>query len=114
MNEQNTSAPVKMSTKNTPGPWKWEEGTQTITRHWNGLDVCVAQVKGADLHWHEDRRVASVEAGANARLIAAAPELLAALEVALCDLNQAQEETHIDFRGSIEAVRAAIAKATNP
>lgn len=64
-----------METKHTPGPWNWEEGTPTITREWNGVDVCVAQVKAADLHWHEDMRMASIESGANARLIAAAPRM---------------------------------------
>ena len=42
----------------------------------------------------------------------AVPELPEALRIALIDLEQAQEETHIDFRGSIDAIRAVLAKAT--
>ena len=59
----------------SPGPWKWTEGTPTIVREWNGRDVCIAQVKAADLDWHEDMRMASIESGANAKLIAASPLL---------------------------------------
>jgi len=94
------------NTKHTPGPWGWEEGTPTITKEWNGMKACVAQVKGADLHWHEDRRMASVEAGANARLIAAAPDLLAAAQQAESIL--AVTEPH---SAMLQALRAAITKA---
>ncbi len=41
-------------------------------------------------------------------------ELLQALRIALIDLEQAQEETHIDFRGSIDHARATLSKHKQP
>ena len=106
-------------TKHTPGPWKWEEGTPTITKEWNGTKVCVAQVKGADLHWHEDRRMASIEAGDNARLIAAAPELLGALKKAERIIQKlagwsGNDLSELDSEFGYHAIPEAIAKATQP
>ena len=101
------------NTKHTPGTWGWEEGTPTITKEWNGMKACVAQVKGADLHWHEDWRMAFVEAEANARLIAAAPDLLEVAAMVLETIDGGGpvvtfQEAHI------AQLRAAIAKATQP
>lgn len=77
----------------TPGPWHYEESTKTIrsipTNYW------LATMDSWD---------GAVNSEANARLIAAAPELLAALQRLMAyDFG--------DSAGAIQA-RAAIAKAT--
>ena len=64
----------------TYGPWVWEEGQTEIKRAWNGKEWTVASVEGSKLGWHEDHNCEAREAGANARLIAAAPELLEACQ----------------------------------
>ena len=87
--------------KHTPGPWFANSGGQVwsdrLNRPANALaDVysCTANERGQD----EERN-------ANARLIAAAPEMLEALRAALPGL----ESEGFD---SAEIVRVAIAKAT--
>ena len=88
-----------MSTEYTPGPWRIgtppPNGEQTIGTL-NGLMVAVATT-GAEME----------ETKANARLIAAAPELLEALQSVL--------DNCLDSEGLCAAhakARAAIAKAT--
>jgi hypothetical protein len=73
-------------TKPTPGPWAVEPCTHTVwgpapsddTRTWGNV-ICDA--KTTDRYY--GTRITPEEAGANARLIAAAPDLLAALEALL-------------------------------
>ena len=102
-----------MNTKHTPGPWyNSTANPHAVNKDGKGLAIGIATTHGTDDANYSDFFPSTEEAKANARLIAAAPELLEALVVALMDLEQAQAETHIDFRGSIDAVRAAIAKAT--
>lgn len=102
-----------MTTKHTPGPWVWAEGTNEISRRWNNFDWKVASVGNHRLGWHENKNCEGREAGANARLIAAAPELLDACRLivsafdALKPSNAARNEPL-----QINAARAAIAKAT--
>jgi hypothetical protein len=88
--------------KHTPGPWRVTAKINTNiirqARQDDGFDDYIASTWGGP---HE----------ANARLIAAAPDLLAALIAALEDI----EEYRIDANctpSSIELVIAAIAKAT--
>lgn len=112
-----------MSAQHTHGPWKWQEGNPTITRHWNGKDCVIATVDWRALAWHEDGNCAGRESGANARLIAAAPDLLEALEL-LFGNNALQSVCHhydADAFGRVKGTwgakaeakaRAAIAKAT--
>lgn len=89
--------------KHTPGPW----------------GLCGTKVIGTI---EQQRPIATVEAGtnfhANARLIAAAPEMLAALRdlAAACDqpatsVYSAADRTEWVWRAT-KAARAAIAKAT--
>ena len=101
--------------KHTPGPWGLTEhnGPRDITcrrKHWR-----VGQLVGGQ------RGVAIVfgpEAGpnptdANARLVAAAPQLLAALEelVVVCDELDAREDLPHEFDGLIlDRAHAALAR----
>lgn len=87
-----------MSEKHTPGPWA----------------ACTFQVMaGRDKIAHTGMGnlgpARSHEAEANARLIAAAPELLVALKM-LADAA----DSHIELCDEVEDARAAIAKATTP
>lgn len=95
----------------TSGPWNWDEGQGVITKEWNGFPWHVATVDMSELGWHEDDRCKSRENGANARLIAAAPEMLEAIE-------EAVSNAHKNYQGSIEIsgdafemLRDALAKA---
>lgn len=82
----------------TPGPWTVEQTAE----YERTVQPNVCKVHGSDL---------GNFAESNARLIAAAPELLNALEEAwsaLTDLNQPENDDGALF----EKIRAAIAKAT--
>ena len=97
-----------MSAAFTPGPWAWIEGTDAINRRWNNHDWTVASVGNHRLGWHEDKNSEGREAGANARLIAAAPELLAAL-IALYAVASVEKDK--DYAAVTNAA-AVISKAT--
>jgi hypothetical protein len=101
--------------KHTPGPWKADDKGKAVfiplrAHHCEQLGIQVGFVS-----WEDDK-----EPLANARLIAAAPELLEALRVFVsCSLPVS---TEIDERGhrwteayldqALPIARAAIAKAT--
>lgn len=117
-----------MNTKHTPGPWTNTPMQDTIWA--NDGDTMVARI--ADLPWKETpsgRRTSDCETEyANARLIAAAPELLEALEATLPWLSllgdfigngvmvdKMNHKTPVGPMGRCEAiakVRDAIARAT--
>ena len=81
-----------METKHTPGPWAIDgEGTNAMVR---GADLTIVAVR---------HRLTGPTHEANARLIAAAPELLEALESILSDA--------CDNGAYWDKARAAIAKA---
>jgi hypothetical protein len=74
-----------MKTQHTPGPWENKNGN--ISGKWGKQDIGIAIVGttrfcGDDAGGPKDKRMRS-EDKANARLIAAAPELLAALAKAV-------------------------------
>jgi hypothetical protein len=119
-------------TKHTPGPWKWryvpssETGTghlamllETVVEPARLNDPCVLAVREDWQGW----LMTTNEGRANARLIAAAPQLLEACELLMKGAPMQQGErngyimgalsTAIDAaRAAIEAASAAIAKAT--
>jgi hypothetical protein len=69
-------------TQHTPGPWRVESaGSESLisSGHWAGLATVVTHMREPDAAGR-DRFIPTDEGEANARLIAAAPELLAALE----------------------------------
>ena len=94
--------------KHTPGPWKIDFGYP------RGLPGGISTMNGGRpvTRFNTFARPTSPEALANARLIAAAPELLEALEwyasdaVSCCEIN-----THEEFERFTERARAAIARA---
>ncbi len=95
-----------MGSKHTPGPWK-TDGDEIILSS-DGRNL-------ADV-WTEFAAIPRDEAVANARLIAAAPELLEALPalivIALDSLDGMDAETREECERDIAKARAAIAKAT--
>lgn len=119
-----------MSTKHTPGPWEvWPEVHGSHPRHLVYISVgpvdkrrvCSTGVYGHKRGAETSKKpvVTEEECRANARLIAAAPDMLAALieaedRLAMVLENDTDEGRPVD--GSIviawERARAAIAKAT--
>lgn len=103
----------------TPGPWEVvnnppnEDGSTATSIY--GSDQYVADVYCG---YAGSRNMPNAEAAANARLIAAAPDLLVALEQLVSDYERG---IHVEFGGSpwlkekleeLDYARAAIAKAT--
>jgi hypothetical protein len=86
----------------TPGPWKWKT---TGYRH-------LMTTAGADIHDFGCGCCSCTGdlSDADARLIAAAPELLEALEFALAALEDVFGKNKVDV-GAINTARAAIARA---
>ena len=102
-------------TTHTSGPWVWVEGSDAINCRWNNLDWTVASVGNHRLGWHEDKNSEAQEAGANARLIAIAPELMAACQAfVIYDNDDASNgiSMMLNYQKARTAIRAAIAKAT--
>lgn len=94
-----------MSAKNTPGPWQ--------VNHHDRTQVCDASdILGcAPVAWIARRHPRGrTEDYANARLIAAAPELLLALEMLLQWHTSTADED--EEYSAVRDARAAIAKAT--
>lgn len=95
--------------KHTPGPWRASD-TEEI---YAGRTIVAATYSSEDYMLRPDGEATSIpnskSARSNARLIAAAPELLeAAKHLFTCDFSD-----EVDFRcKGCEAARAAIAKAT--
>jgi hypothetical protein len=91
--------------KHTPGPWLTTESTE----HWGRVNVTVQAAFTANeiaTAWQGTTDVNR----ANARLIAAAPELLGALKwLAACVKTPGP---HMDAFAALEKAHAAIAKAT--
>ena len=90
-------------TKHTPGPWEVDLSGTVIARVMKG-GFMVAKIRKLAHAWHEQV--------ANAHLIAAAPELLEALQAIIADVEQ--DESDFGYAADaplIVAARAAIAKA---
>lgn len=90
-------------TKHTPGPWRWSANCREVVAP--GKSICRID-PGMLISFHapdESERLA------NAQLIAAAPDLLEALEIAEAFL--ARQPQTIDVSGVLGEVQAAIAKA---
>lgn len=99
----------------TPGPWKahCSDVTEGLTRgdsgirFWDILPACSEHYRGGIATVHDAAEIGGIsinERDANARLIAAAPELLGACEaLLLADVSR--------YGVAVEMAKAAIAKA---
>lgn len=95
--------------QHTPGPWRAIRGDSVVSIvAADGSDIAATNTKA---YWqrHDDQDKA------NARLIAAAPDLLLAgrAAVAAWELPMT-EESAATFETAIQLLRAAIARATDP
>jgi hypothetical protein len=90
------------TTKHTPGPWSVDgEGIKAIVRDANMMIVAIRHRMPGDAH------------EANARLIAAAPDLLAALNGFVINEQNLNDEHFAGVQERLmKLARAAIAKAT--
>lgn len=91
-----------MSTPHTHGPWEAVSdniGNVTVYGLTSGANIDVCAMGG------------NTNDGANARLIAAAPDLLAALQTMCNEFADLPGMVH-DERAAVETARRAIAKAT--
>ena len=91
--------------KHTPGPWRWSQNPH------GGARVETPRVGIADVLSRAGvPHPAQESCAANARLIAAAPELLEALRGLVAEAKR----LHVDdiLGSSVDAARAALAKAT--
>ena len=92
------------TTKHTPGPWSFDgRGINDATEYRERI---------ATLQWPVNLRL-SGQRRADGRLIAAAPDLLEALESLYHAANSIGEDTcdPVAFAGALEDARAAIEKA---
>lgn len=94
--------------KHTPGPWEWDWrqidgeadcGVRWMKREGHAYSVCRAPRYQSQEQWEAD-----------ARLIAAAPDLLSAL-IAM-EAKASKQNWNDAYPDQLEAARAAIAKAT--
>jgi len=97
-----------MKATHTKGPWKLSAGRNIETESGEFYITY-----GKDRYGNPVFRD-FVELDRNARLIASAPELLAALQIALSDIEDFYQgfPTKDEFCGTEKLIRAAIAKAT--
>mgnify|MGYP004450760141 CR=1 FL=1 len=84
-------------TKHTPGPWVQTPWDSTAIFDAKNLRVPIAQTFPAD--------TCKQEAEANARLVAAAPQLLAALELIIEQDPDGEGQGFIDARAAIKAAK---------
>jgi len=95
--------------KHTPGPWIMEwEGNGYICPQ--GREDSIACTANRPLDEDGESPWTQEEEEANARLIAAAPELLEALREVVKFIDTT---THVGSQEALDAARAAIAKATS-
>lgn len=103
-------------TKHTPGPWKWtRQYRDSLGAHaFSLVDAGGYGILSCDGEANSPQMLGG-RGEANARLIAAAPDLLEALE-AICEMQERTYgygiDTHIELARLVVPARAAIAKAT--
>lgn len=104
--------------KHTPGPWSYENESQTVYVGDQIEGRWIAQVRGWG--WLQKLKNGEEVQDANGRLIAAAPELLDALRVVAAalawqchgDCRAFGDDPILPTQEAIEKATAAIAKAT--
>lgn len=121
-----TGVGLGMSDAFIPGPWVAENGVSPDQDDWRGLAVIAVlpEAERDGIRTPTRGMVAWVNAGlgacstdeqaiATGRLIAAAPELLAALQWFVDDID-GTHTVMMEFDANVARARAAIAKATQP
>ena len=108
-----------MTAKHTPGPWYALRGQRNISIRYKTGDRLLPMVNVASVRGKFPTDCPYGSSEANARLIAAAPELLEAAKLVLAWYESEDDHSKADFyermemcRASEMAIRAAIAKAT--
>jgi len=94
-------------TAHTPGPWKCVEGNRLRTFNQISIRPVHPAIKGFQCPLAKVERFHGGQA--NARLIAAAPDLLAALNAMLTHMGMDEDEWN---RSTFEQARMAVEKAT--
>ena len=94
-----------MKAKHTPGPWLIAEGDGTFVYALNGQGFNRFDIKV------QGQKAPLDEMAANARLIAAAPDMLAACELAERFINPHCDPENMDSREAVRVLREAIRKA---
>jgi hypothetical protein len=90
----------------TPGPWDYYDMAAY------GIAICKGGIGGQNVgHAHMYVGLTAEETTANARLIAAAPELLEALKGVIVNFPAFNRDRHPCLGDALDAARAAIAKA---
>jgi hypothetical protein len=108
--------------QHTPGPWhatcgeEWKTGNGEHIQ-WGRFDISAGSANGEDEHYYRIASVSNVNNSEqnqwNAKLIAAAPDMLEALRKAVVLLAGAcVHSPELEPHETYEAVSAAIAKAT--
>ena len=97
--------------KHTPGPWWLDHGDDVNLFNHVGISAETHELL-AQVVWRLDDDKSTPECEANARLIAAAPDLLEALETALYGWQREFEYLAKRTPEWVTKARAAIAKAT--
>ena len=93
--------------KHTPGPWMWNGKDMPFADIEDAHGDVIAGVNECD---RDDDAQARAEERANARLIAAAPELLAALRGIMSTDDLSRNDWPSDTMAILTIARAAIAK----
>jgi len=100
-----------MNTKHTPGPWKVYEDERPIVTIWDEKDESTDDLAFMNYDLPQE------QVQSNAKLIAAAPDLLAAIDSLLKEAGQAigkrDVKKHYHFMVAEEAAKRAIAAATS-
>ena len=99
-----------MKTKHTPGPWKAVNGDNDLSGYFIRI-LSISDAEIAPARAYGDNKE---QRQANARLIAAAPELLAALQLVENCNNYTSDGCPVSYelQAALTEVRAAIRKAT--
>lgn len=97
-----------MEAKHTPGPWYFGEDGRYVRE--SGSDVAIAYVEDDDGH-PDPEHARPLPRDANARLIAAAPDLLAFAERVVAKFKPATFIDNVLTLADFDAARAAIARA---
>lgn len=100
MNSTDSTQTAGAQAQHTPGPWNWHQYSRGLYIYGLGHQVCCIDASRASDMDHEDK--------ANARLIAAAPDLLEALQAFVSDHLTLSE--CVQNAAVLERALAAIAK----